>query len=158
MRKTNAIILSAIAAVLLSAAPSAVYAQSKGKTATTNKKPTWITKAPAVKNTYIGIASVPKRSMNPDGEKTDNGTAQQSSSIIVSQLFFNDKYKESGRREAEKKILASLRRAKLQLHTVLRRGQVRPRDVHDSGQIRVIHNIHYVYTYVLERKQIDDGG
>ena len=111
MRKTNAIILSAIAAVLLSAAPSAVYAQSKGKTATTNKKPTWITKAPAVKNTYVGIASVPKRSMNPDGEKTDNGTAQQSSSIIVSQLFFNDKYKESGRREAEKKILASLRLA-----------------------------------------------
>ena len=109
MKKTNAIILTAIAIALLASAPVTVYSQSKSKTTTTaNKKPTWITKAPAVKATYVGIASVSKRSMNPDGEQTDNAAASQSSSIIVSQLFFNDKYKEAGKREAEKKILASL--------------------------------------------------
>lgn len=107
MKKTKALILTAIAIALLSSAPSQVYSQSKSKT-TTSKKPAWVTKAPTVKATYVGIASVSKRSMNPDGEQTDNATATQSSSIIVSQLFFNDKYKESGKREAEKKILASL--------------------------------------------------
>lgn len=107
MKKTSALILTAIAIALLSSAPSTVYSQSKGK-ATTNKKPTWITKAPTVKDTYVGIACVSKRSMNPDGEQTDNSAAPQTSSIIVSQLFFNDKYKDSGKREAEKKILASL--------------------------------------------------
>ena len=110
MKKSNAIILTAIASALLLSAPTSVFAQSKGKTtaAASNKKPTWITKAPTVKSTYVGIASVSKRSMNPDGETADNGAAAQQSSIIVSQLFFNDKYKESGKREAEKKILASL--------------------------------------------------
>jgi len=107
MKKTSAIILTAIAIALLSSAPQTVYSQSKGKTTTASKKPTWITKAPTVKGTYVGIASVSKRSMNPDGE-ADNSSVQQASSIIVSQLFFNDKYKESGKREAEKKILASL--------------------------------------------------
>ena len=101
MKKTNAIILTAIATVLLSSAPSTVYSQSKSSTA---KKPAWVTKAPTVKGSYIGIASVPKRSMNPNGEQTESA----SSSIIVSQLFFNDKYKESGRREAEKSILKEM--------------------------------------------------
>lgn len=111
MKKRNAIILTAIATFLLLSAPTTVYSQSKKSTAATNKKPAWITKEPAVKSTYIGIASVSKRSMNPDGENADNSSAAQSSSIIVSQLFFNDKYKESGKREAEKKILKSLRLA-----------------------------------------------
>ena len=106
MKKGCAIILTAIAVAMLSMVPAQVYSQTK-----TAKKPAWITKAPTVKNTYIGIANVSKRSMNPDGEASDNASAQQASSIIVSQLFFNDKYKESGRREAEKKILASLRLA-----------------------------------------------
>lgn len=106
MKKTSVIILTAIVATMLSWTPVTVYSQSKGKT-TAAKKPTWVTKAPAVKGTYVGIASVSKRSMNPDGEQADNATAS-ASSIIVSQLFFNDKYKESGKREAEKKILASL--------------------------------------------------
>jgi len=106
MKKTSVIILTAIVATMLSWTPVTVYSQSKGKT-TAAKKPTWVTKAPAVKGTYVGIASVSKRSMNPDGEQTDNAAAP-ASSIIVSQLFFNDKYKESGKREAEKKILASL--------------------------------------------------
>lgn len=106
MKKTNALFLT-IAITLLTAAPSAVYAQSKAKT-TTTKKPAWVTKAPTVKATYVGIASVSKRSMNPDGEQTDNAAAPQASSIIVSQLFFNDRYKESGKREAEKKILTTL--------------------------------------------------
>ena len=103
MRKTNTIILT-FAFAFLSALPATVHSQNK----TSNKQPAWITKAPTVKNTYVGIASVPKRSMNPDGEASDNAALMQTSSIIVSQLFFNDKYKESGRREAEKKILASL--------------------------------------------------
>lgn len=106
MKKTNAVILTAIVIAMLVSVPSTVYSQSKGKTATA-KKPTWITKAPTVKGTYVGIASVSKRSMNPDGEQTDNAAAP-ASSIIVSQLFFNDKYKESGKKEAEKKILSSL--------------------------------------------------
>ena len=72
------------------------------------KKPNWITKAPTLKDTYVGIASVSKRSMNPDGESSDNSSMQMASSIIVSQLFFNDKYKESGKKEAQKKILGSL--------------------------------------------------
>ena len=108
MRKTNAIILTAITIALLSSTPVTAYSQSK--TAASAKKPTWITKAPTVKSTYVGIASVPKRSMNPNGEQTESGSAQQSS-IIVSQLFFNDKYKESGRREAEKVILKAMRLA-----------------------------------------------
>ncbi|MBO7050189.1 MAG: hypothetical protein J6W42_06200 [Bacteroidaceae bacterium] len=102
MKTINAIILSAAALVMLSSVPQQVYSQNNAK------KPAWITKAPTVKNTYVGIASVSKRSMNPDGEATENAALAQTSSIIVSQLFFNDKYKESGRREAEKKILASL--------------------------------------------------
>ena len=105
MKKTGNVILFAIACAMLASAPTTVYSQSKNtKSATNNKKPTWITKAPAVKNTYVGIASVPKRSMSPTGDQTDN-SAQQASSIIVSQLFFNDKYKESGKKEAQKKIL-----------------------------------------------------
>lgn len=96
--------MAAIAFVMLSSVPTQVYSQNKTAAA---KKPAWITKAPTVKNTYIGIASVSKRSMNPDGVSSEN-IAQQASSIIVSQLFFNDRYKESGRREAEKKILQSL--------------------------------------------------
>ena len=97
MKKTNAIILTVVACTLLAAAPATVYAQSKSSKSSqaSNKKPTWITKAPSVKNTYIGIASVSKRSMNPDGEQADNNPIPQTSSIIVSQLFFNDKYKES---------------------------------------------------------------
>ena len=101
MKKTNAIILTAIATLLLSSAPSEVYAQSKSSTA---KKPAWVTKAPTVKGSYIGIVSVPKRSMSPSGEQTES----TASSIIVSQLFFNEKYKESGRREAEKAILKEM--------------------------------------------------
>ena len=105
MRRTSTIILAAVTMALLSAVPGKVYSQNKS----TAKQPTWITKAPNVKNTYVGIASVSKRSMNPDGEEGDNSaTAQQASSIIVSQLFFNDKYKENGKKEAQKKILASL--------------------------------------------------
>lgn len=96
-------ILTAIACFMLASAPLNVYSQSS------TKKPAWITKAPTVKNTYIGIANVPKRSMNPAGEQSDNSAAmQQASSIIVSQLFFNDKYKESGKKEAQKKILSLL--------------------------------------------------
>ena len=104
MKKRDAMIMAAITLLMLSWIPTQVYSQNKTATA---KKPAWITKAPTVKNTYIGIASVSKRSMSPDGLASDNA-GQQASSIIVSQLFFNDKYKESGRREAEKKILASL--------------------------------------------------
>lgn len=96
-------ILTAIACFMLASAPLNVYSQSS------TKKPAWISKAPTVKNTYIGIANVPKRSMNPAGEQSDNSAAmQQASSIIVSQLFFNDKYKESGKKEAQKKILSLL--------------------------------------------------
>lgn len=103
MSKTNSMILTAIAFMMLAFVPFQVHSQSN------TKKPAWITKAPTVKNTYIGIASVPKRSMNPAGEQGDNSAAmQQASSIIVSQLFFNDKYKESGKKEAQKKILALL--------------------------------------------------
>lgn len=101
MKKTSAIILTAIATLMLSSAPLTVYSQSKSSTA---KKPAWVTKAPTVKGSYIGIASVPKRSMNPSGEQTESAV----SSIIVSQLFFNEKYKESGRREAEKSILKEM--------------------------------------------------
>ena len=101
MKMTKAIILTAIASALLLSVPSTVYSQSKSSSA---KKPTWITKAPTVKGSYIGIASVPKRSMNPNGEQTESAA----SSIIVSQLFFNEKYKESGRREAEKVILKAM--------------------------------------------------
>ena len=108
MKRTNAIILTVIACALMAAVPATVHAQSKSSKSSQAKKPTWITKAPTVKNTYVGIASVPKRSMNPDGENADSNPAQQTSSIIISQLFFNDKYKESGKKEAEKKILASL--------------------------------------------------
>lgn len=104
MKKSNAIILTAISWLMLSSAPLTVFAQNK----TAAKKPAWITKAPTVKNTYVGIASVSKRSMNPDGEQADNSQPQQASSIIVSQLFFNDKYKETGKKEAQKKILSSL--------------------------------------------------
>ena len=104
MKKANAIILTAIAWMTLSSVPATVYSQNK----TTTKQPSWITKEPTVKNTYIGIASVSKRSMNPDGETNENAAAQAASSIIVSQLFFNDKYKESGKKEAQKKILGSL--------------------------------------------------
>ena len=90
MSKTSSMILTAIACFMLASAPLNVYSQSS------TKKPAWISKAPTVKNTYIGIANVPKRSMNPAGEQSDNSAAmQQASSIIVSQLFFNDKYKES---------------------------------------------------------------
>lgn len=103
MKRTNAIILAAVTLFMLSSFPSNVYSQSN-----TAKKPAWITKAPTAKNTYVGIASVSKRTMNPDGTNTENATAQPASSIIVSQLFFNDKYKETGKIEAEKKILASL--------------------------------------------------
>ena len=103
MSKTSSMILTAIACFMLASAPLNVYSQSS------TKKPAWITKAPTVKNTYIGIANVPKRSMNPAGEQSDNSAAmQQASSIIVSQLFFNDKYKESGKKEAQKKILSLL--------------------------------------------------
>ena len=103
MSKTSSMILTAIACFMLASAPLNVYSQSS------TKKPAWITKAPTVKNTYIGIANVPKRSMNPAGEQGDNSAAmQQASSIIVSQLFFNDKYKESGKKEAQKKILSLL--------------------------------------------------
>lgn len=105
MKKANTIFLTAFVIGLLLSIPSQVYSQSKAQA----KKPAWITKAPTVKGSYVGIASVPKRSMNPDGEATENAASTQpQSSIIVSQLFFNDKYKESGKREAEKKILASL--------------------------------------------------
>lgn len=105
MKKNYTILLTAFVIGLLLSSPTQVYSQSK----TQAKKPAWVTKAPTVKGSYVGIASVPKRSMNPDGEATDNtASAQQQSSIIVSQLFFNDKYKESGKREAEKKILGSL--------------------------------------------------
>ena len=104
MKKASAIILAIIASALMSSVPQTVLSQNKSS----NKQPTWMTKEPNVKNAYIGIASVPKRSMNPDGEQSDAGNAAPVSSIIVSQLFFNDKYKESGRREAEKKILANL--------------------------------------------------
>lgn len=108
MRKTNSVILAAALLAAFASAPATVYSQSK-TAATTNKQPAWITKAPNVKNTYIGIASVSKRSMNPDGAQGENAPAvQQASSIIVSQLFFNDKYKESGKKEAQKKILGSL--------------------------------------------------
>lgn len=109
MRKTNSVILAAALLAAFASTPATVYSQSKTTTATTNKQPAWITKAPNVKNTYIGIASVSKRSMNPDGTQGENAPAvQQASSIIVSQLFFNDKYKESGKKEAQKKILGSL--------------------------------------------------
>ena len=105
MKKTNTIIL-AIVWIMLASVPVTVYSQNKS---TENKQPAWITKAPTVKNSYVGIASVSKRSMNPDGEAADNSSqVQAASSIIVSQLFFNDKYKESGKKEAQKKILASL--------------------------------------------------
>ena len=103
MKRKNAILMAALAAFMLSSLPLNVYSQSNN-----SKKPTWITKAPTVKNTYVGIASVSKRSMNPDGNNTEVPNVQTTSSIIVSQLFFNDKYKESGKIEAEKKILASL--------------------------------------------------
>lgn len=103
MKKTSTIILTVIACTFLSSSPSKVFSQTNAK------KPSWITKAPTAKNTYIGIASVSKRSMNPDGEPAENNTSQaQASSIIVSQLFFNDKYKETGKKEAVKKILGSL--------------------------------------------------
>lgn len=105
MRKRSSIILTAVVCTLLASAPVSVSSQNS----TNNKKPAWITKAPTVKNTYVGIASVSKRSMNPAGEQSDNSAAaQQASSIIVSQLFFNDKYKESGKKEAQKKILGLL--------------------------------------------------
>ena len=103
MKKANVIILTAAAWIMLSSVPATVYSQTKSNA----KKPAWITKEPVVKNTYIGIASVSKRSMNPDGEATETAPVQ-SSSIIVSQLFFNDKYKESGKKEAQKQILGSL--------------------------------------------------
>lgn len=105
MKKTKTIILTFIALAMMSSSTLQVHSQNAA-----GKKPAWITKAPTVKNTYVGIASVSKRSMNPEGEQNENAvaTAQQTSSIIVSQLFFNDKYKDSGKKEAEKKILASL--------------------------------------------------
>ena len=62
MKKTSTIILTVIACTFLSSSPSKVFSQTNAK------KPSWITKAPTAKNTYIGIASVSKRSMNPDGE------------------------------------------------------------------------------------------
>lgn len=108
MKKTNALIIAAITCVLLSSAPATVYSQSKSTKTTTNKKPTWITKAPTVKNTYVGIVSVPKRSMNPTNDNENQAVSQQASSIIVSQLFFDDKYKENGKKEAQKKILGQL--------------------------------------------------
>ncbi len=103
MKRANAILLAAVASFMLSSFPTTVRSQNK-----TAKKPAWITKAPTVKNTYVGIASVSKRTMNPDGNNPESAIAQASSSIIVSQLFFNDKYKENGKIEAEKKILTSL--------------------------------------------------
>lgn len=104
-KSLSTLVIAFLGLTLFSIIPQAVMAQAKAAT----KQPAWITKAPAVKNTYLGIASVSKRSMNPDGEASENNSAIQTSSIIVSQLFFNDKYKESGKKEAQKKILASLR-------------------------------------------------
>lgn len=105
MKRTKSIILTLTAFALMSSSTLTVHSQN-----TAGKKPSWVTKAPTVKNTYVGIASVSKRSMNPEGDQNENtaATTQQTSSIIVSQLFFNDKYKDSGKKEAEKKILASL--------------------------------------------------
>lgn len=104
MKKTCFILL---AVLTVSALQSTILTASAQKTSN-NKQPAWITKAPTVKNTYIGIASVSKRAMSPDSEASENSSSQAVSSIIVSQLFFNDKYKESGRKEAQKKILGSL--------------------------------------------------
>ena len=105
MKRTKSIILTFMAFALMSSSTLTVHSQNSA-----SKQPAWITKAPTVKNTYVGIASVSKRSMNPEGDQNENtaAAAQQASSIIVSQLFFNDKYKDSGKKEAEKKILASL--------------------------------------------------
>ena len=105
MKRTKSIILTFMAFTLMSFPTLTVHSQNSA-----GKQPAWITKAPTVKNTYVGIASVSKRSMNPEGDQNENtaATTQQTSSIIVSQLFFNDKYKDSGKKEAEKKILASL--------------------------------------------------
>jgi hypothetical protein len=105
MKRTKSIILTFMAFALMSSSTLTVHSQNSA-----SKQPAWITKAPTVKNTYVGIASVSKRSMNPEGDQNENTAtaAQQASSIIVSQLFFNDKYKDSGKKEAEKKILASL--------------------------------------------------
>lgn len=104
MKKTCIAILAVLALASFQSATQTASAQK-----TTNKQPSWITKEPTVKNTYIGIASVSKRSMSPEGEAaTENSSAQIASSIIVSQLFFNDQYKETCRKEAQKKILGSL--------------------------------------------------
>ena len=108
MNKKNrsTLVITVLGLALFSMTPQIVLAQAK---TTAAKQPAWITKAPTVKNTYVGIASVPKRSMNPDGETSENVPTLQTSSIIVSQLFFNDRYKESGKKEALKMILGSLR-------------------------------------------------
>lgn len=108
MNKKNrsTLVITVLGLALFSMTPQNVLAQAK---TTVAKQPAWITKAPTVKNSYVGIASVPKRSMNPDGEAAENVPAIQTSSIIVSQLFFNDRYKESGKKEAMKKILGLLR-------------------------------------------------
>ena len=101
MRRLSLMIIAALSFAAFTSVSLTASAQN-------NKKPNWITKAPTLKDTYVGIASVSKRSMNPDGESSDNSSVQMASSIIVSQLFFNDKYKESGKKEAQKKILGSL--------------------------------------------------
>ena len=104
-KTSSTFVVALLGLALFSMTPQTAVAQAK----TSTKQPAWITKAPTVKNTYVGIASVSKRSMNPDGEAAENPSVVPTSSIIVSQLFFNDKYKESGKKEAQKKILGSLR-------------------------------------------------
>lgn len=103
MRKTFFVFLAALALAAFNPSDQTVSAQKS-----TNKQPAWITKAPTVKNSYVGVANVSKRAVNPDSEAAENSLEQISSSIIVSQMFFNDKYKESGRKEAQKKILGML--------------------------------------------------
>lgn len=102
--KTTSIILAGALMFALSSAPQSATAQSS------TKKPAWITQEPKVKNAYFGIASVPKHAMTAtdaqDGDEQQ--PSAQISSIIASQLFFNDQYKETARKEAQKKVLASL--------------------------------------------------
>lgn len=101
--KTTSIILTGALIFALSSTPQMTAAQSGG-----GKKPAWVTQEPKVKNAYFGIASVPKHAMGTGNEEEDTQPAIQTSSIIASQLFFNDRYKETARKEAQKKVLASL--------------------------------------------------
>lgn len=105
--KTTSILLTGALMMALSSAPQVVSAQNNSK-----KQPAWMTQEPKVKNTYYSIVSVPKHAITADVTETEEGQepqpAIQTSSIIASQLFFNDKYKETARKEAQKKVLGSL--------------------------------------------------